>query len=102
MSATRDNDLISMSTPAKGEAGKTGDWRSKAPVLDAATCTDAKQGRETCQRCWAYCPDACITRGTPPTIDAEYCKGCGICAEVCPSSAISMVPEAEHGTCRID
>jgi len=28
-----------------------------------------------------------------PRIDYEYCKGCGICAQVCPTKAISMVEE---------
>ncbi len=90
---------ISQSRPAKGEAGRTGDWRSRRPVLDAGTCPAAKQGRETCQICWVYCPDATIARGVPPVIDLEYCKGCGICAEVCPTGAIAMTPEAEHGVC---
>jgi len=92
---------ISMSEPAKGEAGRTGDWRSKRPVLAAQSCTDFKQGRQTCQRCWVYCPDACIERGVPPVVDLDYCKGCGICAEVCPSGAIEMVPEAQHGICAL-
>ncbi len=26
--------------------------------------------------------------------DLDYCKGCGVCAEECPSDAISMVKEA--------
>jgi Pyruvate/2-oxoacid:ferredoxin oxidoreductase delta subunit len=26
-------------------------------------------------------------------IDLDYCKGCGICVEECPSGAIRMVPE---------
>ncbi|HOH43755.1 MAG TPA: 4Fe-4S binding protein [Candidatus Hydrogenedentes bacterium] len=26
-------------------------------------------------------------------MDLEYCKGCGICVEVCPSKAIVMEPE---------
>jgi pyruvate ferredoxin oxidoreductase delta subunit len=96
-----DEQAISMSRPAKGEAGATGDWRSHRPVLNAAECTDAKQGRETCQRCWVYCPDACISRGAPPLIDLAFCKGCGICSEVCPSRAIGMVPETVHAVCEV-
>jgi pyruvate ferredoxin oxidoreductase delta subunit len=92
---------ISQSRPAKGEAGRTGDWRAKRPVLDAATCSAAKQGRESCQICWVYCPDSSIARGVPPVIDLEYCKGCGICAEVCPTHSIAMVPEAAHGVCEM-
>jgi len=90
---------IAMSKPAVGEAGLTGDWRSKHPVIDPASCSAAKRGRESCQLCWVYCPDACVTRGAPPVIELTYCKGCGICAEECPSEAIEMVAEGEHGVC---
>ncbi|MDO8914498.1 MAG: 4Fe-4S binding protein [Coriobacteriia bacterium] len=93
---------IAMSRPSVGEAGLTGDWRNSRPVMDAAKCLAAKSGKVTCQLCWAYCPDACITQGAGPAIDLTYCKGCGICAEECPAGAIAMVPEAEHGTCEID
>jgi pyruvate ferredoxin oxidoreductase delta subunit len=92
---------ISMSRPSVGEAGRTGDWRSKYPVIDGGACLAAKQGKVTCQICWSYCPDACMAQGVPPTIDLEYCKGCGICAEVCPADAIAMVPEGEHGVCDV-
>jgi pyruvate ferredoxin oxidoreductase delta subunit len=93
---------IAMSKPAIGEAGATGDWRSKHPVIDAAACSAAKQGRESCQLCWVYCPDACITRGAPPVIELAYCKGCGICAVECPTKAIEMVAEGEHAACEIE
>lgn len=94
-------DEIAQSRPARGEAGRTGDWRSKRPVLGAEACSAVKAGTETCQLCWAYCPDCSIARGVPPVVDYEYCKGCGICAEMCPTGAIEMVPEAEHGVCAL-
>lgn len=99
MAIEQTKDRISMSRPSVGEAGRTGDWRSKRPVMDAPACLAVKQDKVTCQICWAHCPDSCIARGVPPTFDLVYCKGCGICAEECPSGAISMAPEAEHGVC---
>ena len=93
---------IAMSRPSVGEAGNTGDWRNSRPVMDSAKCLAAKAGKVTCQICWVYCPDACITQGAGPVTDLSYCKGCGICAQECPADAIAMVPESEHGTCEID
>ncbi|MDF1542310.1 MAG: 4Fe-4S binding protein [Anaerosomatales bacterium] len=92
---------ISMSRPSPGEAGRTGDWRSSRPVMQAELCLAVKADTATCQLCWAYCPDACFAKGVPPAIELEYCKGCGICAQECPSGAIVMVPEREHGVCEM-
>lgn len=93
---------ISMSKPSVGEAGRTGDWRGKRPVLAVAEkCSAVKLGTVNCQLCWVYCPDGCIERGIGPVIDLDHCKGCGICAEVCPTGALEMVPEAEHGVCEL-
>ena len=88
---------IAMSVPGIGEAGRTGDWRHEYPVITAEACLPVKSGRDSCQICWAHCPDNCITRGAPPIIDLYYCKGCGICVEVCSTHAIAMHPEAELG-----
>ncbi len=84
---------ISMSSPSIGEGGRTGDWRDSFPVIRDSDCLPAKSGKDVCQLCWVHCPDNCIARGAPPVIDLEYCKGCGICAQVCPSHAIDMLPE---------
>ncbi len=47
-----------------------------------------------CDNCWVFCPDAAITRrdGTYE-VNYDFCKGCGVCAEECPRSVISLVEE---------
>ena len=63
--------------------------------------------------CWVNCPDIAIKSGdvncpekgklgiTKPEFanfggfDLEHCKGCGICASVCPTKAIVMKPETD-------
>ncbi len=70
---------------------KTGDWRSYRPLWDSDKCTN-------CLRCWVYCPDMSIiiSKGRVDGIKLEHCKGCGICARVCPPKvqAIEMVLES--------
>jgi len=58
-----------------------------------------------CRTCWINCPDACIQIGEEKyTINLKYCKGCGLCAAVCPTEAISRVPEIdfEGGVVRLE
>ena len=86
--------LISISEAGPGDAGRTGSWRVMRPILDTAVCIPSKRGKEACFTCWLYCPDGVISGTVPPTIDLEYCKGCGICAEECPAKAIKMVTES--------
>ena len=93
---TRDCKHISdESSPAIGEAGKTGEWRSSFPVIDNTKCTPARQGKPACFLCWLYCPEAVVAKSVPVQIDMEYCKGCGICAYICPTGAVSMISEEE-------
>ena len=85
----------SHSESGPGDGGRTGSWRVMRPVLNTSLCIPCKRNAEACFICWLFCPDVVITRTIPPTIDLEYCKGCGICAEECPTKAITMVDEAE-------
>ena len=67
------------------EKFETGDWRSLTPVVDMSTCID-------CTTCWIYCPDSCIIveNNEMVGIKLTHCKGCGICAKMCPKDAIVM------------
>jgi len=62
----------------------TGDWRAFRPVRGAAECTH-------CFQCWLFCPDSSILvdpqTETMIGFDLDHCKGCGICATVCPVNA---------------
>jgi pyruvate ferredoxin oxidoreductase delta subunit len=66
----------------------TGDWRDSKPVVTEEKCTQ-------CLLCWLYCPDsAVIVKDAQKThIDYDHCKGCGICASVCPAGCIQMQEE---------
>jgi len=93
MSNKKDHFISACATLARGEAGRTGDWRAERPVIDLSKCTPSKTKKASCYLCWLYCPEGTITRGIPVEIDLTYCKGCGICAAECPTKAIRMEPE---------
>lgn len=64
----------------------TGDWKTYTPIRDLEKCT-------RCLTCVMFCPDGAI-RWVPDKKDIEFdmsfCKGCGICANDCPTKAIKM------------
>jgi 2-oxoacid:acceptor oxidoreductase delta subunit (pyruvate/2-ketoisovalerate family) len=75
--------------PAGALRTQTGGWRTgEKPAADVSLCVN-------CLLCWLYCPDSAVTLSgeTFTGFDLDYCKGCGICADVCPVAAIEMVPE---------
>jgi pyruvate ferredoxin oxidoreductase delta subunit len=66
---------------------KTGDWRSRKPIVHTDKCAN-------CLICWIYCPDSAIIREEKwVAVNYDYCKGCGICAHECPTKAITMEEE---------
>jgi pyruvate ferredoxin oxidoreductase delta subunit len=73
--------------PGSSVMRNTGDWKVDMPVLDKTKCI-------SCLTCWAYCPDSCmeVKDGKLVDIHLDHCKGCGICASVCPPkcSAVTM------------
>ena len=66
------------------------DWRIEKPVFNKDFCID-------CQFCWVYCPDMSIISRDKKMIgiDMDHCKGCGICAQVCPTNPKSLLMFSE-------
>jgi pyruvate ferredoxin oxidoreductase delta subunit len=92
----KDDNLSAMCKPAVGEAGRTGDWRDATPVIDPAKCIVSLKKRLACLRCWLYCPEGIVAAEVPVRIDLDYCKGCGICANVCPAKVQAITMEEER------
>lgn len=77
--------------PGNATSYETGSWRTSRPVWDGEACA-------SCLRCWVVCPEGAVQTedGKVTGIDYAHCKGCGICASVCPEKvgAIRMEKEA--------
>ncbi len=86
----KDVEIGAISTePGSACAYKTGAWRSQRPTYEFKKCIK-------CGMCALFCPEACISQQQDGYFLADmfYCKGCGICAHECWTSAINMVEEA--------
>lgn len=77
-----------VTNPGNSVLNHTGGWRALRPVWDKKKCTQ-------CMICWMYCPDMAIPQkdGKRTETDFDFCKGCGICKQVCPFGAIHMEKE---------
>jgi pyruvate ferredoxin oxidoreductase delta subunit len=72
---------------------RTGGWRAFRPVRGEADCTH-------CFQCWLFCPDSSILVDAENEkmigFDLDHCKGCGICAVVCPVNSKVMRKAGEE------
>ena len=65
--------------PGSSHQYKTGDWRTYKPVHSPENCIN-------CLFCWLHCPDSSVIvkDGKMCGFDYDHCKGCGVCAKICP------------------
>jgi pyruvate ferredoxin oxidoreductase delta subunit len=76
--------------PGKSKGDKTGAWRVQLrPDYLRKNCI-------ACRMCVQVCPEGCVRGQEKNTFvcDYNYCKGCGLCALICPKKDIVMVEEA--------
>ena len=61
----------------------------KMAVAEASRCINCGTCI-ACDRCLNFCPDYAITKNVDGkySIDLDYCKGCGLCADVCERAAV--------------
>jgi NADPH-dependent glutamate synthase beta subunit-like oxidoreductase/Pyruvate/2-oxoacid:ferredoxin oxidoreductase delta subunit len=58
--------------------------REAGRCFSCGTCND-------CDNCRTFCPDIAVrVEGGARRIATEFCKGCGVCVEECPRSAMAM------------
>ena len=71
---------------------KTGNWRTFRPIWQEDKCIH-------CLQCWMICPDFAISAKDEKFggYDYDHCKGCGLCAYICPvkGKAIVMMKESD-------
>jgi NADPH-dependent glutamate synthase beta subunit-like oxidoreductase len=77
----------------QGYAEVKGGLAAEQALAEAARCFSC--GRCTfCDNCYQYCPDMAVRRVAGGyAIAAEYCKGCGLCVQECPTGSIAMREE---------
>ena len=81
--------LGTVTHPGGSRVNKTGAWRTSVkPRFLHKSCI-------ACDVCALSCPEGCIFGTGQKTYyaDEDFCKGCGICANVCPVHDIEMIPE---------
>jgi Pyruvate/2-oxoacid:ferredoxin oxidoreductase delta subunit len=69
--------------------------RRSETFAEAARCFSC--GRCTlCDNCLKFCPDMAVRRAAGGyAIALDYCKGCGLCVQECPTGAIAMHEETK-------
>ena len=95
--------------PGCYERNNTGTWRTYVPVVFSDKAREKEADRKACiqcLQCWILCPDSAIPvkegkddKGKVTQMrqhtDLMHCKGCGICAAICPVQCIDMKLESE-------
>jgi NADPH-dependent glutamate synthase beta subunit-like oxidoreductase len=82
-------------------------YSEEQAILEASRCFSCGTCN-ACDNCYLVCPEPCIVRSTRSNglykILVDYCKGCRVCIEECPTGCLEGVPELDFdsGVVRMD
>jgi NADPH-dependent glutamate synthase beta subunit-like oxidoreductase len=68
---------------------------AETALYEARRCLSCG-GCISCDNCFAFCPDNAVIKLGPEkayAVNLDYCKGCGLCVEECPTGSMTMEPE---------
>ena len=89
---------------AAGAARRTRSFRrsSKEQATEEANRCFSCGTCNACDNCYLVCPEPCIVRSVRSNglykILVDYCKGCRVCIEECPTGCLEGVPELDFDT----
>jgi Pyruvate/2-oxoacid:ferredoxin oxidoreductase delta subunit len=82
-------------------------YTEEQATMEAARCFSCGTCN-ACDNCYLVCPEPCIVRSVRSNglykILVDYCKGCRVCIEECPTGCLEGVPELDFdsGVVRMD
>ena len=75
---------------------------SEEQAIDEASRCFSCGTCNACDNCYLVCPEPCIVRSSRSNglykILVDYCKGCRVCIEECPTGCLEGVPELDFDT----
>lgn len=91
-------DPLAVSAVVMAASHLTGTFEKPLYVrLEDSLCAHSRAGQTACTNCLDICPTGAITpAGEHVTIDPMVCAGCGACAALCPSTAITYDDPPVH------
>jgi NADPH-dependent glutamate synthase beta subunit-like oxidoreductase len=93
--------MLNPLTRKKTEEEVIQSFTEEQAVEEAARCFSCGTCN-ACDNCYLVCPEPCITRPARSNglykIIVDYCKGCRVCIEECPTGCLEGVPELDFDT----
>jgi len=77
-----DNEDLSFTAELSNYTSQTA-AKEAGRCFSCGVCTD-------CDNCGLFCPEIAVFSDENRRIDLDYCKGCGVCVEECPRSAMIL------------